>query len=373
MRRFVFVLEQTLGHAAHARNLKRALAAHSDIEATVIPITFDAEPTMRRLPGLRTWSVRASWAARSALRARLRQGRVDGIYIHTHVAALFAAEAMRRAPTVVSLDATSRGFDTVGVPYGHRRQSGFAEAAKSLIHRRVFTGAAAMVTWSQWAADSLVRDYGVLPQRVSVIPPGVDLTRFRPAPPGTTTGPMRVLFVGADFVRKGGLDLIRAMEEMAGAVELDLVTSSAVNVVPPNVRCRIHRHLAPQSAALVALYRKANLFVLPSHGDCSPQAVAEAMASGLPVVAADVGAIQEMVRDGENGYLVPVGDVASLRRRLQALQERPELRQTMGRYSRSLAERGHDADRNNHSILNLMTQLAERAEEEVAWTPGSVA
>jgi len=372
MRRFVFVLEQTLGHAAHARNLERAVAAQPDIEATIIRIRFDAAPIMRRLPGLRNWSARASWAARSALRSRLRQGPVDAIYIHTHVAALLARDAMRRAPTVVSMDATSRGFDAVGAPYGHRRSPRFAEGAKRLIHRRAFTRAAALVTWSNWAAHSLVRDYGILPQDVSVIPPGVDLKRFNPAPPAETGRAMRVLFVGADFVRKGGPDLLRAAQHMTGAIELNVVTTSVVNAVPANVPCRIHDQLAPQSEALVALYRSADLFVLPSHGDCSPQAVAEAMACGLPVVATDVGAIQEMVHDGENGYLVPVGDITSLRRSLRTLHEQPELRRAMGRRSRALAEREHDADRNNQSILGLMTQLADWSAEEMAWTPGSV-
>src|ERR1700737_3673664 len=341
MRRFVFVLEQTLGHASHARNLERVVVAHPDIEATIIPITFDAAPVMQRLPRLRAWSIRASWMARTALQQRLRQGPVDALYIHTHVAALLIPHLMRSIPTVVSLDATSRGFDSVGAPYGHRRQAWIAEPGKRLFPRQAFARAAALVTWSQWAADSLVRDYGTLPERVSVIPPGVDLARFRPPPPVAADGAVRVLFVGGDFLRKGGADLLRATQDMAGTVELDIVTSSAAPPVPGNVSCRIHRGMTPQSEALVDLYRRADLFVLPSRGDCSPQAIAEAMASGLPVVASDVGAIREMVRDGENGYLVPVGDVASLRHALETLTERPTLRRAMGRRYRQIAEREH--------------------------------
>lgn len=373
MRRFVFVLEQTLGHAAHARNLEPVLKAHPHVEATVIPIMFDAAPVMQRLPGLRTWSIRASWMARAALRRRLRRGPVDALYIHTHVAALLVTDLMRFTPTVVSLDATSGGFDTVGAAYGHRRHGRSAEAAKRLIHRRAFNRAAALVTWSQWAADSLVQDYGTAPERISVIAPGVDLARFRPALPVATGGATRVLFVGGDFLRKGGAELLRATEGMAGTVELDIVTGSAVLNMPRNVSCRVHTGMAPQSEALVELYRRADLFALPSRGDCSPQVVAEAMASGLPVVASDVGAIREMVRDGENGYLIPVGDVGSLRRAIETLAERPALRRAMGRRSRRIAERQHDADTNNRSILSLMTRLADRPAEELVWTPGSVA
>src|SRR5258708_35393136 len=73
MHRFVFVLEQTLGHVAHSRNLVRALGRRSDIDATIIPIAFDPIRRVERLPGLRNWSLRASRATRAALDPRLSE------------------------------------------------------------------------------------------------------------------------------------------------------------------------------------------------------------------------------------------------------------------------------------------------------------
>src|SRR5450759_4140118 len=111
MHRFGFVLEQTLGHVAHGLNVERALAAEPDIQPTVIRVGFTEPAGILRLPGLRTWSWRASVTARDALRARLREGPLDAVFIHTQVAALLAGEIMRSVPTVVSLDATPRLFD----------------------------------------------------------------------------------------------------------------------------------------------------------------------------------------------------------------------------------------------------------------------
>jgi len=362
MHKFAFVLEQTLGHVAHGRNLERALAAEPQIAPTIIRLTYSAGSQFRHVPGLGSWSFRASWTARSALRQRLRQDRLDGLFIHTQVAALLAGDLMREVPTVISVDATPKNFDTEGPAYGHRRGMEMIEAAKSRVNQNAFGRARAIVTWCHWAADSLIRDYGVPAERVHVIRPGVDLGLFQ-APPHRPDGlPVRLLFVGGDFVRKGGLDLLAALPRLDGRVKADIVTGSDVGTVPAN--CRVHRGLSPQSEELIELYRQADIFVLPARGDCFPQAVAEALASGLPVIAFRVGAIPEMVRDGENGYLVPPASPRNLAQAIQAQVDHPVLRAVMGRNSRQLAEQEHDANRNNRFIFRLMARLAEASSRE---------
>lgn len=355
--RFAFVLEQTLGHAAHARNIERALRDRDDIDPTLIRVTYEgAGGPLRRLPVARNWTLRASWTARTELRRRLRQGPMDGAFIHTQVAALLAGGLMREVPTVVSLDATPVNFDSEGAAYGHRRQAEMLEQVKRDLTRRVLLRAPALVTWCGWARDSLVRDYGVPSDRVTVVHPGVDLRLFRPSPE-RRPGPLRVLFVGGDFERKGGGDLVEAVRDLPG-LELDLVTGSA----PPDAArmpgVRVHTGLRPQSEALVALYRDADVMALPSRGDCFPQAIAEGMACGLPVVAADVGAISDMVRDGVNGWLVPPRAPRQLREALRRLVEDPALRRAMGVESLAAAMRDHDARRNCSAIFDLMRTVA---------------
>jgi glycosyltransferase involved in cell wall biosynthesis len=62
----------------------------------------------------------------------------------------------------------------------------------------------------------------------------------------------------------------------------------------------------------------------------SPVTITEAMASGLPVIASDIGGIPELVEDGVTGFLVPVGDSHAMAERIARLLERPELKQQMG-------------------------------------------
>ena len=246
------------------------------------------------------------------------------MFIHTQVAALLARDVMRKLPTIVSMDATPMNFDVVGEAYGHGRQADLLEAGKRAITRRALRGADAIVTWSHWAAASAVDDYEVDADRVHAIPPGVDVRRLRPIAGEREPGPLRILFVGGDFERKGGVDLVHTMKLLDRPVELDLVSSSAV--VPPGLPIRVHRDVAANSPAITELFGRADVFVLPSRGDCTPLAVAEALACGLPVVASPVGGMPELVQHGHNGLLVAPGDPQQLARALTVLVDQPDTR-----------------------------------------------
>ena len=81
-------------------------------------------------------------------------------------------------------------------------------------------------------------------------------------------------------------------------------------------------------------YRSADLFVLPSEFDNSPNVALEAMASGVPVVATDVGGLRQYVHHGVNGDLVPAGDGAALARSMLRYLDDPSLAAQVGRRNR---------------------------------------
>jgi glycosyltransferase involved in cell wall biosynthesis len=336
----------------------QAVAADRDVDAAIIPIEFTGASGINRLPGLRTWSWRASTTARDALRAELARGPLDAVFMHTQVLSLLAGQIMRAVPTVVSLDATPRLFDREGEAYGHHRMPETVEMIKRRLNMRAFSSAARLVTWCRWAAYSLVADYGVPADKIDVIPPGVNLEIFRPLLLPRKSAPVRILFVGGDFERKGGPDLLDAARGLGDGVHIDIVTGTDDVSIPFGVAATVHRGLKPQSEKLVQLYRSADIFALPSRGDCMPQAIAEALACGLPVVATSVGAIPEMVTDAVNGYLVKPRSPRGLAAAIAALVNSPRQRHTMGRWSRQMALQDHDAARNNARILGLMKRLA---------------
>src|SRR5439155_5095353 len=169
-----FVLEQTLGHVTHAKNLRRSVEERADVEPTWLPISFPAVGVSRLLPLVRSnWSVRASWRARIALERYSIAASHDALVFHTQVTALFSVGLMRALPTVVSLDATPLNYDEVGASYGHKLAGdGLMDRRKFAMNRAVFQAAAGLVSWSEWARRSLIADYGADPDRIRVLAPG---------------------------------------------------------------------------------------------------------------------------------------------------------------------------------------------------------
>jgi glycosyltransferase involved in cell wall biosynthesis len=355
----VFVLEQTLGHGTHARNLERAAARTPDVGARFVLINHALLATGRQVPVLSNHSVRTAWSARTGVRPLLRSRPADALFIHTQVGALLLGDVMRRIPTVVSMDATPLGYDSIGEHYQHQPQAPALERLKTDINQRSYARAAALTTWSDWAAGSLVDDYGMPPEKITVVSPGADVSRFRPAAdPRRRPGPLRVLFVGGDFHRKGGNDLFAAVRQLPGQVEVDIVTAADPGSAPPGVR--VHTGVTHESPLLLELFQGADVFVLPSRAECFGIVYAEAMACGLPVIGCPVGAVAELVVDGHNGLLVPAGQPAALADALQRLAQRPEERLAMGERGLALARRKHDAQRNVEQLIELTQRIARR-------------
>jgi glycosyltransferase involved in cell wall biosynthesis len=334
-----------------------------------MPISYEAREGLAAAPLVsRNWTLSASLQARSQVRRALRSHSFDALFFHTQVTALFAHRLMLTIPTVVSMDATPINFDTIGEPYAHApsaiRQ---VESLKNTLTRRGFDRARRLVVWHEWGKKSLVEDYGAPAEKVAVIAPGVDLDRWNfPRTVSADSSPVRLLFVGGDFQRKGGEVLLAAMQRGLSRCELDIVTRDQVETPGmPNVR--VHRGVQPNAPELMELYSRADVFVFPTFADVLPLAIMEAMASSLPVVTTKVGAIGEQIEDGTTGFLVPPGDVGALVATTTRLVANPELRFRMGAAGRRAADRLFNGSKNYARILAIMKICADQAAGRHAW------
>jgi glycosyltransferase involved in cell wall biosynthesis len=268
---------------------------------------------------------------------------------------------MRRVPSVVSLDATPLQYDALGAFYGHVPSgNGRVEALKKRLNARAFGAARRLVAWSEWTKASLVADYGVPPEKVAVIPPGIDTELWdfpaRVRQPGEA---VNVLFVGGDFARKGGDTLLAAFRDLPASApaHLHLVTQTpGVADGVPNVS--VHHGLTANSAPLRQLFAQADLFAFPTRGDCLPLAVMEAMAAGLPVVTTHVGALAEAVTHGQTGLVVPPDDPQALRDAIRLLATDSPLRTQMGCRAREAARARFDAHTNYRRLIDTVKSVS---------------
>jgi glycosyltransferase involved in cell wall biosynthesis len=262
--------------------------------------------------------------------------------------------------------------------YDHQLQSsGLANAAKQWLRQRLHQSCRGIFTMSQWAADGVCRDYGVAPERVHVVHPGANLTRwpFVDRSDRSAESPTRILMVGGQFRLKGGELLLQWAEQTALTNwEIDIVTwpselpdwvhsalgnpandariSQSLAPRLPNVR--VHCGLKANTPTLMQLFTDANIFCLPTQADGSSIASLEAMASGLPVVVGAVGGIPELIDDGETGYLLRPGDLSDLSDRLERLIQQSALRRQMGRAARAACERYYNVTRQLRDILAVI-------------------
>jgi D-inositol-3-phosphate glycosyltransferase len=214
-------------------------------------------------------------------------------------------------------------------------------------------------------AAHLTELYGAWPDRIRVVPPGVDLERFRPQPSqsarrelGLRNGRL-VLFVGRLQRLKGPDVAIRAFAE-AIRRRPDLLADATMAMVggpsgpgnPTAEVARLRRIASDEGVGdriqfldpiphekLPRLFAAADAVLVPSRSESFGLVALEAQACGVPVIASSVGGLRYVVADGESGYLVPSGDHGAFADRLLRVLGRPALAARFSAAARRQASR----------------------------------
>jgi glycosyltransferase involved in cell wall biosynthesis len=234
----------------------------------------------------------------------------------------------------------------VHMPLGHRPPNGDAGAVRAR-EREVLAAAAAVVTTSAWSRRRLGELYALPDDRVHVAEPGVDAADLAP---GTPAGDA-LLCVAAVTPDKGHdvlLDALATATDLSwrcacvGSLDRDPAFADGVRrrARDAGLGDRVRFPGTRTGAELDRAYADADLLVLASHAETYGMVVTEALARGLPVLAADVGGVTEALGHGEDGtrpgLLVPPGDPVALGTALRGWLGDADLR---GRLRRAARER----------------------------------
>jgi len=239
-----------------------------------------------------------------------------------------------RIPYIVSL----RGGDVPGFrPYDFRLYHKLAAPFLRLIWKNAFS----IIANSNGLRDlALAFDSSY---KIPVIPNGVDTSQFTAS--NRDWSSPHILSVGR-VVHQKGFDLgMRALSQLKDlkwtwTIAGDGPQMPALKAMSKEygINDRIHFAGWLSSEQLKEQYAAANVFLFPSRHEGMPNAVLEAMASGLPVVATQIAGNEELVVDGKTGKLVPTEDVESLRESLKPLLLDAQMREQMGRTARQRVE-----------------------------------
>ena len=353
-----FLMEQHVGHQTFYQNLRRFIEPSTQLNSKWVGITYYTEPgyLWERLPFLPA-QIRASLTARMQVRNGLRQTPYDVALFNTQVPAVLGSAFLKKQPYVICTDITPIQYDGMGEHYNHHSDGNtLLSRYKHWKNVNIFKGAARILPWSSWVRDSLIADYGVDPNRIEVVPPGVDTDKWHHTPNRSHDGPVRILFVGGDLYRKGGQLLLDAFRSLpTGTAELILVTRTEVT---PTEGVTVYNNMQPNTPELMALYQSSDIFVLPTQAEAFGIAVVEASATGLPVVATNIGGLPYIVKNGETGFIIQVQDQAALTNRLHQLIENHEMRKRFGRAARQRAETHFDAEKNAMRVMQILQDVA---------------
>jgi len=222
--------------------------------------------------------------------------------------------------------------------------------------------------------------YGASPEKIDVVPPGVDLERFKPLDQcearshiGMPPNDKMILFVGRIQPLKGIDTLIRALA-IVKQKDPTLAKNLCVSIIggDPNPDTEIEQQEferlntlqvelgigdlvtflgAKDQDSLVYYYSAAEMVVMPSHYESFGMVAIEAMACGTPVIASDVGGLSFSIEDSFNGYLVPGRDPQALADKILLLLKYPVLHDQLSEQARGWAKR--------YSWANIADEIEE--------------
>ncbi len=315
---------RVLAEAEAARGLDVTVAVCAPKGAGLPRESLESGVSVLRLPRLATFrSLPLSPAYWFAARRLAR----DADVVHVHSPFPLGEAAVRSLPRNIRLLATHHS-DVVRQRFLLRF---YAPLYRVFLDRvdLILPTSSAYAASSPWLRTRL--------GKCRTLPLGVDTRRFHPASSASSDAPsaFRLLFVGKLRYYKGLDTLLSAMADLPDSIRLDIVGSGPKGPewqalsrrLGLDARVRFHGEIP--DADLPAVYRSADLFVLPCN--CRAEAfgtvLAEALASGLPCLTCEVGSgTSSVVRDGVTGRVVPPSDPAALATAIRQLAaDRPAL------------------------------------------------
>jgi glycosyltransferase involved in cell wall biosynthesis len=332
------------GHCVQilAPRLDRSLSSRGKVDG--IPVTRLTYPRIRGLGALVLNLRFVLWVLR-------RQRDFDAIHIHMMHNLAGAAGWFKFwiKPTLLVKVSGAAEFQGGILDPKHRHR---------LVHRLLLTGALRLDAYqciSQRTMRIMV-EAGFPAKRLRLVPNAVDLQRFRPPVERQQTS-LRAVFVGRHVPVKG-LDVLLnawALADLPDHAQLTVAGDGPerkrLMVLAKTLGIDRQVHFPGLIDDVPALLVEHNLYVQASHQEGLPNAVLEAMATALPILASRVSGHEDVVIDGETGYLLPPNDPHALANALSRMAWDADLRVTMGLRAREYVEK-------HYSIQTVMRQLS---------------
>ena len=224
-----------------------------------------------------------------------------------------------------------------------------------------------IVTSSEYSKRE-IESLGICDRRINVFYPGLDRDKFINLPPTTEDiGKRKILCIANYIARKGALYLIDAFARipqneftlhLVGRADKESFYYQKIlnRVKQLGIEKIVVFHDGQEQENIKYLYSTSDIFVLPSLKETFGIVLVEAMHYKLPIITTNISAMPDLVKDGENGLLVPPQNSEAIANALKTLMTEPELRKQMGERGYKISQ-SFDWDKTSLLFFNLLKSL----------------
>ena len=223
------------------------------------------------------------------------------------------------------------------------------------LEKEIYQHADIVFVWSTNILDSLVKQYSQPRNRVVQVNVGssIDINYFNIDPNKKFS--KNILFVGSDWKRKGGPDLMIAFNKVLIKHPDAFLTIAGSSPKIRHPRCSVLGPLPVEK--LKPLYEKADIFCMPTLLEPFGIVYLEAMAAGLPVIGTRLGATQDFIKDGWNGLIVESGNIDQIEHALISLLDNPDKCKIFGIRGMQIVKDQYTWDVVGKNIRNYILEL----------------
>ncbi|WP_455240526.1 glycosyltransferase family 4 protein [Methanothermobacter tenebrarum] len=270
----------------------------------------------------------------------------------------FIASRIKRTPMIATIHDVSSTFSDQWI-----QSSKIAKLAEKILLKLPYDK---IVTVSNATKEALVKDYRIKPERIQVIYNGVDLSLIDSIKASRL--PYTLIFVGRLAPHKHVDHLLKIVKELKNEIpniKLKIIGDGIEKnrllklVKDYKIQDRVTFYTNLKYADVIYHMKESSILVLPSTREGFGMVLAEANACKMPVIAYKSGGVVEVIKDGENGFLVEPLDIESLKEKIRILLFNEELQRNLGKNGRKKVEKKFVWDKIVNMILKVYKQLLE--------------
>lgn len=224
----------------------------------------------------------------------------------------------------------------------------------------IFSKTDKFIAISEAMAKELIRHYNVNPSKIHIIRNSIDINKYASVrETGKSNTPFNVLAIGRFVYRKGILDLVDAANIVCRKYPMTVFTIIGDGPLKIQLLKKVQEYKLGNNVILPGIVPNARIkhylqassvFVIPSLYEGLPLVLLEAMASGKAVIGTNINGVRELIKDGNNGLLVPSGNPQILANAIVRLLTSPKFKTELGQNARITSEQ---FDRNKSVLQTL--------------------